>query len=92
MDVQRHMERVTVMGRTGSLLFIAVLTAVGLFVAGCGGGSHPSVASLGSTTTTGSTTPAGSSSSGASSPSTGSDSQPSGGVADSSPSRGAGLV
>ena len=48
MDVQHHMERVTVIGRTGSLLFIAVLAAVGLFVAGCGGGSHPSVASLGS--------------------------------------------
>ena len=53
-----HKERVTVIRRTGSLLLIAVLAAVGLFVAGCGGGgSHPSVASLGSSTTTGSTTP-----------------------------------
>ena len=65
--------------RTGSLLFIAVLAAVGLLVAGCGGGSHPSVASLGSNTTTASTSPADSSTTGGAVPSTGSSSQQSGG-------------
>jgi hypothetical protein len=79
MDVQGQERRISVIGRTGSLLLIAVLAAVGLLVAGCGGGSHPSVASLGSTTTTGSTTPAGSSTTGRSGPSTGSNSQRSGG-------------
>ena len=66
--------------RTGSLLLIGVLAFVGLFVAGCGGGgSHPSVASLGASTTTGSTTPAGSSATGGSSPSTGAGSSGGGG-------------
>jgi hypothetical protein len=61
------------------MLLSAVLAAVGTFVAGCGRGSHPSVASLGSTTTTGSTSPTGSSATGGSSPSAGSYSQRSGG-------------
>ncbi len=64
---------------SGSMLLIAVLAAAGALVAGCGGGSHPSVASLGSTTTAGSTSPAGSSTTGGSSPSSGSDLQRSGG-------------
>ena len=67
-------------GRTGALRLVAGLAAVGLLLAGCGG-SHPTVASLGSTTTTGSTTPAGSAATGGSGPSTASSPQRGGGGA-----------
>jgi hypothetical protein len=64
----------------GSLPLVAVLAAVGVLVAGCGGGAHPSVASLGTTTTTASTTPASSSSTtGGSGPSTPDNAQSGGG-------------
>src|SRR5690349_19643668 len=79
MDVRGDKEGISTIRRTGSLLLIAVLAAVGVLVAGCGGGSHPSVASLGSNTTTASTSPAGSSPVGGAVPSTGSSSQQSGG-------------
>ena len=79
MDVRGDKEGISPIGRTGSLLLIAVLAAVGVLVAGCGGGSHPSVASLGSNTTTASTSPAGSSTTGGAVPSTGSSSQQNGG-------------